>query len=95
LEATDFWLDDHMIGVRISAGAGNFSLHHRVQTTCGAGLLTIDLLEHLLTPQKYHNFADGWLPELLEDLPLGGQTKYAILSWRSSSIRGCIQKFPD
>jgi hypothetical protein len=30
--ATDYGLDDWMIGVRIPAGAGNFPLRHRVQT---------------------------------------------------------------
>jgi hypothetical protein len=34
--ATDYGLDDWMIGVRILAGAGNFSLHHHVQTSSGA-----------------------------------------------------------
>jgi hypothetical protein len=34
--ATDYGLDDWMIGVRIPAGAGNFSLRHRVQTGSGA-----------------------------------------------------------
>jgi hypothetical protein len=29
-------LDNRMIGVRFPAGAGNFSLHHRVQTGSGA-----------------------------------------------------------
>jgi hypothetical protein len=27
----DYWLDDRGFRVRYSAGAGNFSLHHRVQ----------------------------------------------------------------
>jgi hypothetical protein len=30
--ATDYGLDDQMIGVRIPAGAGNFSFRYRVQT---------------------------------------------------------------
>jgi hypothetical protein len=34
--ATDYGLDDRVIGVRFLAGAGNFSLHHRVQTGSGA-----------------------------------------------------------
>jgi hypothetical protein len=34
--ATDYRLDNRMIGVRIPAGAGNFSLRHRVQTGSGA-----------------------------------------------------------
>jgi hypothetical protein len=34
--ATGYGLDDRMIGVRFPAGAGNFSLHHRVQTGSGA-----------------------------------------------------------
>jgi hypothetical protein len=34
--ATDYGMDDRMIGVRIPAGAGSFSLHHRVQTGSGA-----------------------------------------------------------
>jgi len=29
-------MDDRMIGVRFPAGAGNFPLHHRVQTGSGA-----------------------------------------------------------
>jgi hypothetical protein len=33
---TDNGLDDRMIGVRFLAGAGNFSLRHRVQTGSGA-----------------------------------------------------------
>jgi len=33
--ATDYGLNDRMIGVRIPAGAGNFSLRHRVQTGSG------------------------------------------------------------
>jgi hypothetical protein len=33
---TDYELDDRMIGVLISAGAGNFSLRHRVQRGSGA-----------------------------------------------------------
>jgi hypothetical protein len=33
--ATDYGLNDRMIGVRFPAGAGNFPLHHRVQTGCG------------------------------------------------------------
>jgi len=36
LQVTEYWLDDRMIGVRIPAGAGNFSLRHRVQTGSGA-----------------------------------------------------------
>jgi hypothetical protein len=34
--ATDYGLDDRIIGVRIPVGAGNFSLRHRVQTGSGA-----------------------------------------------------------
>jgi hypothetical protein len=34
--ATDYGLDGRIIGVRIPAEAGNFSLRHRVQTTYGA-----------------------------------------------------------
>jgi hypothetical protein len=34
--AIDYWLDDRMVGVRIPAGTGNFSLRHRVQTGSGA-----------------------------------------------------------
>jgi hypothetical protein len=34
--AADYGLDDRMIGVRIPVGAGNFSLHHRVQNGSGA-----------------------------------------------------------
>jgi hypothetical protein len=34
--ATDYGLDVRMIGVRFPAGAGNFSLRHRVQTGSGA-----------------------------------------------------------
>jgi hypothetical protein len=34
--ATQYGLDDRMIGVRFPEGAGNFSLRHRVQT--GSGL---------------------------------------------------------
>jgi hypothetical protein len=34
--ATDCGLDDRMIGVRFPAGAGKFSLRHRVQTGSGA-----------------------------------------------------------
>jgi hypothetical protein len=34
--ATGYGLDDRMNGVRISAGVGNFSLRHRVQTGSGA-----------------------------------------------------------
>jgi hypothetical protein len=34
--ATDYGLNDRMIGVRIPAGAGNFSLRLRVQTSSGA-----------------------------------------------------------
>jgi hypothetical protein len=34
--ATDYRLDDRMIGVRFLARAGNLSLHHRVQTGSGA-----------------------------------------------------------
>jgi hypothetical protein len=30
--ATDYGLDDRMIGFRFPAGVGNFSLRHRVQT---------------------------------------------------------------
>jgi hypothetical protein len=33
--ATDYGLEDRMIGVRVPAGAGNFSLRHRVQTSTG------------------------------------------------------------
>jgi hypothetical protein len=33
--ATGYGLDDRMIGVRFSAGARNFSLHHRVQNGSG------------------------------------------------------------
>jgi hypothetical protein len=33
--ATGYWLDDRMIGIRFPAGAGNFSLRHRVQTGSG------------------------------------------------------------
>jgi hypothetical protein len=33
---TDYGLDDRMIGIRVPAGAGNFSLRHRVQTDSGA-----------------------------------------------------------
>jgi hypothetical protein len=33
---TDYGLDGRMIGVRFLAGAGNFSLRHRVQTGSGA-----------------------------------------------------------
>jgi hypothetical protein len=31
-----YWLDDRGSGVRFSAGAGNFSLHHRIQNGSGA-----------------------------------------------------------
>jgi len=34
--ATGYGLDDRMISARFSVGAGNFSLHHRVQTSSGA-----------------------------------------------------------
>jgi hypothetical protein len=34
--ANDYGLDDRMIAVRIPAGAGNYSLRHRVQTGTGA-----------------------------------------------------------
>jgi hypothetical protein len=34
--ATEYGLDERMIGVQIPAGAGNFSLRHRVQTDSGA-----------------------------------------------------------
>jgi hypothetical protein len=34
--ALGYWLDDRMIGIRIPAGAGSFSLRHRVQVGCGA-----------------------------------------------------------
>jgi hypothetical protein len=34
--ASGYELDDRMIGVRFPAGAGNFSLRHRVQTGPGA-----------------------------------------------------------
>jgi hypothetical protein len=34
--AADYGLDNRMIGVRISAGAGNFSLRHCIQTGSGA-----------------------------------------------------------
>jgi hypothetical protein len=34
--ATNYGLDDRMNGVRIPAGAGDFSLRHRVQTGSGA-----------------------------------------------------------
>jgi hypothetical protein len=34
--ATDYGLDDRMIGVRIPAGGGNLSLRYRVQTGSGA-----------------------------------------------------------
>jgi hypothetical protein len=34
--ATGYGLDDRGAGVRFPAGAGNFSLHHRVQTGSGA-----------------------------------------------------------
>jgi hypothetical protein len=34
--ATDYGLDDPMIGARIRAGAGNFPLLHRLQTGSGA-----------------------------------------------------------
>jgi hypothetical protein len=33
---TGYGLDDRCCRVRFPAGAGNFSLHHRVQTGCGA-----------------------------------------------------------
>jgi hypothetical protein len=33
---TGYRLDDRIIGVRFPAGAGNFSLRHRVQTKPGA-----------------------------------------------------------
>jgi hypothetical protein len=33
--ATDYGLDDRMIGVRFPVGAGNLSLRHRVQTGSG------------------------------------------------------------
>jgi hypothetical protein len=33
---TDYGLDDRMVGFRIPARAGNFSLHHRDQTDSGA-----------------------------------------------------------
>jgi hypothetical protein len=36
--ATGYGLDDRMIGVRFPAGAGNFSLQHRIQTGSGAHL---------------------------------------------------------
>jgi 6-phosphogluconolactonase (cycloisomerase 2 family) len=34
--ATDYGLDDRIIRVRFQAGAGNFSLHHRVKNGSGA-----------------------------------------------------------
>jgi hypothetical protein len=34
--ATGYGLEDGMIGVQFPAGAGNFSLHHLVQTCSGA-----------------------------------------------------------
>jgi hypothetical protein len=34
--AIRYGLDDLMIGVRFAVGAGNISLHHRVQTGSGA-----------------------------------------------------------
>jgi hypothetical protein len=34
--ATGYGLDNRMIGVRFPAGAGNFSIQRRVQTSCGA-----------------------------------------------------------
>jgi hypothetical protein len=34
--ATGYGLDDRMIRARVPAGAGNFSLRHRVQTSSGA-----------------------------------------------------------
>jgi hypothetical protein len=34
--ATDYGLDNRVIGVRFPAGAGNFSLRHHVQTGSGA-----------------------------------------------------------
>jgi hypothetical protein len=34
--ATGYGLDDRMRGVRFPVGAGNFSLHHRLQTGSGA-----------------------------------------------------------
>jgi len=34
--ATEYGLDDRMIGVRIPVGAGNFSLRHHVETGSGA-----------------------------------------------------------
>jgi hypothetical protein len=34
--ATDYGLDERMFGVRFPAGAGNFSLPHRVQAGSGA-----------------------------------------------------------
>jgi hypothetical protein len=36
--ATDYALDDRVIGIRMPAEAGNFSLRHRVQTASGAHL---------------------------------------------------------
>jgi hypothetical protein len=36
--ATDYELDDRMIGVRLPAEAGNFSLRHRIQIGSGAHL---------------------------------------------------------
>jgi hypothetical protein len=34
--ALAYWLDDRGSRVRMPAGAGNFSLHHRIQTDSGA-----------------------------------------------------------
>jgi hypothetical protein len=36
--ATNYGPDDSMIGARFPAGAGNFSIRHRVQTGSGAHL---------------------------------------------------------
>jgi hypothetical protein len=64
--ATSYWLDDRMTGVRFPAGAGNFSLRHRVQPPIEwvSGALSLEVKQPVHeadhSPPPVAEFKNAW-----------------------------------
>jgi hypothetical protein len=79
--ATDYGLDDRMIGVRITAGAGNFSVRHRVQTGSGAHPALYPMCTGGSFPGDKATRACSWPPTTIQ--------------YRGPRVRGAIPQLPN
>jgi hypothetical protein len=99
--ATDYGLDDRMIGVRILVGAGNFTFRHRVQTGYGAHPASYSMDTWGSFPRGKAAEARNWPLTSIQCLgqrirgAIPPLSQYAFMAWCSVKARGHLYLLPS